>query len=147
MSFMNKFTALASLGESSKKENHRAHGRANADAVDCDRGQVLDLSRTGMRLQSWRPWNEGERRTIMLTGVHVGVTLTAKCVWVKKVSRFKHIMGLHFEGLNEATSTVIRELMHVAAPNVHDGWASHKTEVDSIMDDMKAIDEHSRRSA
>lgn len=144
---LNKFTALASAGESALKENLRAFGRARADAVDCDRGQVIDLSRTGMRLQSWRPWTEGERRTIMITGMHVGVTLTAKCVWVTRQSRFKHVMGLGFEGLNDATSTVIRELMHVAAPNVHDGWSSHKTEVDSIMEDMKTIDNDARKSA
>lgn len=147
MSIFNKFQALASIGNPSSKENHRAFGRATADAVDCDRGQVLDISRTGLRLQAWRPWTEGERRTIMLTGVHVGVSLTAKCVWAKKVSTFKHLMGLEFEGLNETTETVIRELMHVAAPNVHDGWSSHKTEVDSVMDDMKAINDESRKIA
>ena len=147
MSMLNKFTALASIGSSSKGDNHRAFGRARADAVDCDRGQVIDLSRNGMRLNAWRPWVEGERRTLMLTGMHVGVTLTAKCVWVKRVSRFKHMMGLEFEGLNETTQAVVKELMHVAAPSVHDGWSSHKTEVDSIMDDMKSIDEDARKSA
>ena len=147
MSMLNKFMALASLGESSKKENHRTFGRARADAVDCDRGQVLDISRTGMRLQSWRSWAKGDRRTIMLTGTHLGVTLTAKCVWVKRLSRFKHVMGLEFEGLNGTSEAVIKELMHVAAPNVHDGWSSHKTEVDTIMDDMKTIDEQTRKSA
>ena len=147
MSMLNKFIALASVGESSKKENHRSFGRACADAVDCDRGQVLDISRTGMRLQSWRGWAEGERRTIMLTGTHVGVTVTAKCVWKQRKSRFKHVIGLEFEGLNETTEAIIKELMHVAAPNVHDGWSSHKTEVDTIMDDMKTIDEQTRKSA
>ena len=144
---LNKFTALASLMDSSKKENNRAFGRSRGGAVDCDRGQVLDISRTGLRLQAWRPWSEGERRTLMLTGMHVGATLTAKCVWVKRQSRFKHMMGLQFEGLNDTTEAVIRELMHVAAPNVHNGWSSHKTEVDTIMDDMKAIDESQRESA
>jgi PilZ domain len=145
MSMLNKFTALASLGNTLKKENDRAFGRARADAVDCDRGQVLDISRGGMRLRAWRPWSEGERRTIMLTGMHVGVTLTGKCVWVNRESRFKHVMGLEFEGLNDTTESIIRELMHVAAPNVHDGWSSHKTEVDSIMDDMKTIDAQTRK--
>lgn len=144
---LNKFTALANAGESALKENLRAFGRARADSVDCDRGQVIDLSRTGMRLQAWRPWTEGERKTIMLTGMHVGVTLTAKCVWAKKISRFKHLLGLEFEGLNEVTQSVVKELMHVAAPSVHDGWSSHKTEVDSIMDDMKALDDEARKSA
>ena len=144
---LNKFAALASLGDSSNKKNNRSFGRARAEAVDCNRGQVLDISRTGMRLQAWRPWGEGDRRTVMLTGMHVGATLTAKCVWVKRVSRFKHVMGLEFEGLNETTESVIRELMHVAAPNVHDGWSSHKTELDSIVDDMKTIDGQSRKSA
>jgi hypothetical protein len=146
MSILDKFAALANVGKSTQ-ENHRAFGRARADAVDCDRGQMIDISRTGMRLQAWRPWSEGDRRTVMLTGMHVGVTLTAKCVWVRRKSRFKHVMGLEFEGLNDATETVIRELMHVAAPNVHDAWSSHKTEVDSVMDDMKAIDAESRKSA
>lgn len=147
MSIFNKFQALASICDPSRKENKRTFGRANADAVDCDRGQVLDISRTGLRLQAWRPWADGERRTIMLTGVNVGVSLTAKCVWVKKVSTFKHMMGLEFEGLNEATEMVIRELMHVAAPNVHNAWSSHKTEVDSVVSDMKTINSETRKSA
>ena len=144
---LNKFAALASLGESSNKKNNRSFGRARAVAVDCDRGQVLDLSRTGMRLQAWRPWVQGDRRLIMLTGIHVGATLTAKCVWVKRIGRFKHVMGLEFEGLNETTESVIRELMHVAAPSVHDGWSDHKTEVDQIMNDMKTINGQARKSA
>lgn len=147
MSILDKFAAFASINASSKKENHRSFGRAYADSIDCDRGQALDISRTGMRLQAWRPWSEGERRTVMLSGVHLGVTLTARCVWVRRLSRFKHVMGLEFEGLNDATEIAIRDLMHVAAPSAYCARSGHKTEVDHVMDDMKTLDAESRMSA
>jgi len=148
MSLANKFMVWANLGESdSEKENKRRFGRARIERVDCDRGRVLDLSRTGMRLQSWRTWKDGERREISLMGQNIGTTVVAKCVWVKRESTFKHVMGLEFEGMSETTKAVIKELMHVAAPNIHEGWSDHKTEVDAVMDDMKTINEQRRKSA
>jgi len=147
MTMLNKLSAMASMGDSPKRKDHRVFGRARADAVECDRGRVLDISRTGMRLIVWRPWREGRRRMIMLSGINVGVTVPARCIWSKRLSRFRHVMGLEFEGLDETTEAVIKELMHLAMPHLSSDWANRKTDVDKILDGSGSIDEQPRKSA
>lgn len=75
----------------------RDSDRLKTVGVACNRGVVVDVSTRGMRLKSWRRWKEGQRRLITLHDPHTRVTLEGKCVWVRKVSPFRSLIGICFE--------------------------------------------------
>lgn len=75
----------------------RDSDRLKTVGVACSRGTVVDLSTRGMRLKTWRRWKEGQRRLVTLHDPTTRVTLEGKCVWVRKVSLFRSLVGVCFE--------------------------------------------------
>lgn len=75
----------------------RDSDRLKTVGVQCSRGRVVDLSTRGMRLKTWRRWKEGQRRLVTLSDPTTRVTLEGKCVWVRKVSLFRSLVGVCFE--------------------------------------------------
>jgi hypothetical protein len=75
----------------------RDSDRLKTVGVLCNRGKVIDLSTRGMRLRTWRPWKDGQRKLITVHDEHSRVTLEAKCVWVRPRGPFRRVVGLCFE--------------------------------------------------
>lgn len=83
--------------DASDPRERRDSDRLKTVGVACNRGVVVDVSTRGMRLKSWRRWKEGQRRLITLYDPTTRVTLEGKCVWVRKVSPFRSLVGICFE--------------------------------------------------
>lgn len=103
--------------------DRRVTSRLRTESLECDRGVVLDLSKTGARLSTRRPWKEGKTREISIHGLDKAVTLNAKCVWAVKDGLFKHTIGLHFVGVTEEQQRQLAEMArHFAARSLSDGY-------------------------
>lgn len=77
-------------------DDRRATGRLETEALACDRGEILDLSKSGARLRTRWPWKEGRIRPVTIVAHDFVVTLEARCVWAVKESLLRHTIGLHF---------------------------------------------------
>lgn len=75
----------------------RVSSRRPVSGLWCDKGQVLDLSAHGVRLQSPRRWQEGRTCTLTVGDGDASVTLEARCVWCRQDGLFSHQVGVMFE--------------------------------------------------
>lgn len=95
----------------------RGSGRHPVSGLWCDRGQVLDLSGRGLRLQSPRRWQEGRVCSVALGDGDVSISVEARCVWCRQDGLFSHQLGLVFEECSPETVEQIARLVaaHEAA--------------------------------
>lgn len=77
-------------------DSGRKSGRMLVEGIQCSRGRLLDLSKSGAKILCRRNWPRGERRTLVLTGARVQVTVTAECRRVEKLGMFRHVVGVEF---------------------------------------------------
>jgi hypothetical protein len=91
--------------------NRRKGGRIATRGLSTNRGEIADLSSAGCRLQTRRPWREGERRSITLRGASMALTLDARCVWVRKDGFLRYTLGLTFEAFSDEQSFGLHELV------------------------------------
>ena len=112
---LSKFN-LVSFDEEVAGTNRRRPGRMRCERLFCPGGRVLDISRTGARLQvrSLRPPREGQRRVLVFTTAS-GPSLPYGAVtrWVKPVGRFSFEVGIQFEGLDAARLEELQEMSRV----------------------------------
>lgn len=76
--------------------DRRASRRTGVNGFSCDRGRVVDLSPTGLRLVTFSRWSEGQVRSISLADAQTKVELAARCMWCKPDSLLTHAVGLAF---------------------------------------------------
>lgn len=94
----------------SRPEDRRTAGRVHVEDLQCNRGQVLDLSQTGAKLLTRRPWPQGKVRTLVFLGGRIAVTVEARCVWTWKEGLFRHIVGVYFERPTEEQTRLLADL-------------------------------------
>ncbi|NNF43762.1 MAG: PilZ domain-containing protein [Phycisphaerales bacterium] len=86
----------------------RRRGRLSQEAVICDRGQVVDLSSTGMRLRCSRV-PKGIFETT-LRGLGSEVSLKCKVVWTRRAGLFKKLCGIEFIDLDDGDAQRITRM-------------------------------------
>jgi hypothetical protein len=89
--------------------NRREAGRVlvNGD-VRCNLGQVIDLSATGMRLQSPR-----RLANVLMAEIRtrsVALQIPAEVVWCKRVGFRRHLAGLRFLDLDDRIGTALMQI-------------------------------------
>jgi hypothetical protein len=77
----------------------RGAERLRVKGLWCDKGQIIDLSKSGMRIRVLRRWHEGQTRSITIVDDHDSAPVEARCVWCRQEGLFAHVVGLAFDGL------------------------------------------------
>ena len=109
---------LVSFREEELASNRRRPGRIRCERLRCLGGRVLDLSVTGARLEvrAFRGPLAGERRAVVFeTAFGQSSPFTVIVRWARKVSRFRHELGVEFEGLDEPRLRQLTEIARVHA--------------------------------
>ncbi len=103
--------AISPPGDSAPS-NLRKKNRVNVVLLECDLGQLLDLSLTGLRLRSKRrPQLGSEPFSIALSiSGEPELTLTARVVWVRRAGLTSHEVGLEFVNVTPAQMVGISRL-------------------------------------
>ncbi len=84
--------------------------RVKVKGLWCDRGQVIDLSERGMRLNTLRRWSEGYTRTITIVDGPNRICIDARVVWCRQISIFSHLVGLAFLNPTPEAAQVLRRI-------------------------------------
>lgn len=94
--------------------------------LTCDRGRIVDLSETGARIESRRPWKEGAVRPVTITDELGSVTIPGRCVWLVREGFFRHSMGVHFVSVNAEQAQRLASIAAAfAAETMSDGYRQH----------------------
>ena len=85
----------------------RRRPRFKQEMMSSSVGQVLDLSRSGMRVVG-RRLEPGSTHVVRITCFDTAVgPIDARVVWTRKVGMFKWESGLEFLGVDDATSDAL----------------------------------------
>ena len=95
--------------------NQRKHGRLRVEGLTCDRGRILDLSISGVRLRTRSAWGPGETRQVTLRSAGASLSAPAKCVWSRREGLFTWTLGLSFEEASPEQLRAVGELALVYA--------------------------------
>ncbi len=90
------------------ESNRRRHGRIKPESLDCNLGQVVDFSASGIRIVSRRPLQDREH--VALIHDHLQLTVRARVHWTRKVSFWKHESGLEFECVRPGDASLLRHI-------------------------------------
>ena len=104
------FTIVDTFEQALALDNRRAEVRFNPNGLNCDLGELIDISAGGLRLMSKRKLNGTV--TLRLWNDVSGLVLQATVVWSKKIKMRKHETGLEFIDLKPDT---MRELALIVA--------------------------------
>jgi hypothetical protein len=88
--------------------NKRQHGRLPQELLQCNLGEVINLSSGGIRVRAKEPpvaWVEITFEDFPLPGV-----LTAELLWTLKVGRRTYESGLAFKNKSDAVNRVLTEI-------------------------------------
>lgn len=88
----------------------RSSDRVQVKGLWCDRGQVIDLSERGMRLNTLRRWSEGYTRNITIVDGPDRISLEARVVWCRQISIFSHLVGLAFLNPTPEAAQALRRI-------------------------------------
>jgi hypothetical protein len=103
-----------------EESNRRQFGRRKQELLACNLGEVLDISRGGIRILCRRPI-EGAQR-VELRSLHGELALPARVVWVTRRGRGRHEIGLAFDEADDATASRLTRISsaHVPTPSIRD---------------------------
>lgn len=93
-------------------DERRVAGRFPVDQVRCDQGRILDLSRTGLRLERLGRLPSGRAAPVMISDGETVVAVMCEIRWERKLGFMKWSYGLKFHGLSEAD---MRSIARIAA--------------------------------
>ena len=96
----------------SDDDERRVAGRFPVDQVRCDQGRILDLSRTGLRLERLGRLPSGRPVPVMISDGETVVAIMCEIRWERKLGFMKWSYGLQFHGLTEAD---MRSITRIAA--------------------------------
>jgi len=88
--------------------NRRRHGRIKPEALNCNIGQVVDFSASGLRVISRRPLQDREQ--VALIHDNLQLTVRARVHWTRKVSFWKHESGLEFECVRPSDASLLHHI-------------------------------------
>lgn len=110
---------FARLGKPEDKDNRRRNGRVLLQEVACSLGEVLDLSTSGMRLQTKLKVDlkVGQTFGMVLHALDGPVNVAATVAWIRKVGWGKHQLGVQFFDPDPALRRAISELARSVASN------------------------------
>ena len=91
----------------------RKAGRLNCELVDCDLGELSDISSTGMRVKvkSGPGLRVGDALNTTISGPGVTLTVGVRVVWMKKIGFFKSEVGLEFVEMNAEARLLFSRLV------------------------------------
>lgn len=99
-------------------KNKRRAGRLRCELMFCDFGEILDLSRTGMRVKvkGLSAYSVGQAYSLTIKGPGATFVVGAKVVWVRKTGLFNSgEMGIEFVDIpaeaQRGFSTLVRSIM------------------------------------
>lgn len=91
--------------------------------LTCDRGRIVDLSETGARIETRRPWKEGAVRPVTISDELGAVTIPGRCVWLVREGFLRHSMGVHFVSVSaEQAQSLARIAAAFAVETMSDGY-------------------------
>lgn len=122
---MNSWNALAKLAAGPSGPESRRHPRFRANSLVCERGEVLDLSATGLRIRfrvKSFEHHPGESMEIALLSSRGEHRFSATVVRVKKIGRKNFEVGFQFPDAETAKSA---QLFRAAWDPIADGeWTT-----------------------
>lgn len=97
----------------------RRSGRLRIEAVTCSLGEILDLSKSGMRILTRRSMNPGPAYNLpaVIHAFDRRLELTCRVAWVKKAGLLKREVGLEFGELTDQQSQMLGRIARTAASN------------------------------
>jgi PilZ domain len=101
--------------QTSNRRTPSANDRRDTDRIQledlsCNRGEILDFSSTGARLNTRLPWRAGKSRSITISTSAEQLTFQARCVWSMREGLFHHTVGVHFENVSTEQAQSLAEL-------------------------------------
>ena len=107
------------LGKTDDHDNRRRNGRVVLQEVQCSLGEVLDLSTTGMRVQTKlkHDLKVGQTFGMVLQSLDGPVNVAATVAWIRKVGWGKHQLGVRFVDPDPALRKAIGALARSVASN------------------------------
>lgn len=116
----NPFARRAAEAQASKRsaDERRRHGRFRVRGVNTSVGKVLDISASGMRLQTRSCLAGRVGRTIRIVIEADCVPpfeVEARIVWGRKLGMFRHECGVCFERLDYAANQALATIVSASA--------------------------------
>ncbi len=102
----------------SLKDPRRRHGRVRCLDIDCNLGEILDVSASGMRVRTnQRPPTIGTSLTTTVKGLDGPVEFNGVVVWTKRSGFFKFEVGVEFREPSAQMRTALARLARASAHN------------------------------
>jgi hypothetical protein len=99
-------------------EQRRRHGRVVCQDIKCTVGEVVDLSASGMRVETGRKCPAiGTEITTMIETLEGPLPFAGVVVWSRRVGLFKFHIGIEFRNLNDAMRAALARLARASAQN------------------------------
>ncbi len=92
-------------------DSGRKSGRMLVEGIKCNRGRLLDLSKSGAKILTRRKWLQNEKHQLVLTGSRVQVTVTAECRRCQKLGMFRYVVGVQFVDCSTNINAAMLELV------------------------------------
>ncbi len=99
-------------------QNKRRHGRVRCQGIMCSFGEIMDLSASGMRVETAiRPPNANQVIHVTVQTHEGPLAVAASVVWSRKTGFFKREIGLRFVDLLPGAAVALSRLGSSAAYN------------------------------
>ena len=107
------------LGKPKDADNRRRNGRVMLQEITCSLGQVMDLSSSGMRVQTATKHDlqPGQTFGMVLQALSGPVNVAATVAWVRKAGWGKYQLGIQFIDPQPDLRRAICELARSVASN------------------------------
>jgi len=99
------------------REDSRRHGRIRGGGIECNLGEIINISASGLKLRSpnkKRYLERGQQVTLSLRHDTREVTLTATVQWANGVGSGATEAGLTWGELDDASGETLREIIRAA---------------------------------
>jgi len=100
-----------------RDDDRRRHGRIRTEEVTCSIGDVVDLSASGMRVESKgrRAVSLGDTVSLTLKYGQYALPIDAQVVRIQKTGFRRHVLGLQFEKLNPDIQSKLTQMARIAS--------------------------------
>ena len=129
---MGSFRALHDLcRRTPKDDNRRNAGRVLVELIQCDGGEILDLSATGARFETRESWTVDQAKPITFTleSMDKELTIHSRCVRVKKSKRNKQLVGIVFDSITDEQRKLLTQIAMRAAKGT---WGAPRRQANDV---------------